>query len=80
MSSKSLEEKLAKWRKLEEEAREIRRREANWSFIEKQPPRIRAALKHYIEFGDMRTAAKIAGLAMDEFRILLRDADIPVVG
>ena len=79
MSSKSLEEKLEKWRKLEEEAREIRRKEANWDFVERQPPRLKAALKYYIEFGDIRTAAKIAGLAIDEFRMLLISANIPTV-
>ncbi len=79
MSSESLEKKLEKWRKLEEEAREIRRREANWDFVEKQPPRLKAALKYYIEFGDIRTAAKIAGLAIDEFRMLLLSAGIPTV-
>jgi len=29
----------------EEEGREVRRREADWDFINKQPPRIRAALR-----------------------------------
>jgi len=37
---------LEKWRRLEEEARRIRREEADWKFIEKQPPKIRAALKY----------------------------------
>jgi hypothetical protein len=45
----SLEEKLEKWRRLEEEAREIRRREADWKFIEGLPPKLRAALKYYVE-------------------------------
>uniref|UniRef100_A0A7J3Z7A1 PaREP6 n=1 Tax=Ignisphaera aggregans TaxID=334771 RepID=A0A7J3Z7A1_9CREN len=75
----SLEEKLKKWRRLEEEAREIRRREANWSFIESQPPRLRAALKYYIETGDIRTSAKLGGVDIEDFRELLRKANIPVV-
>ena len=75
----SLEEKLEKWRRLEEEAREIRRREANWEFIRKQRPRIRAALIYYIEFGDIRRASKIAQMNIEEFRELLRDANIPVI-
>ena len=36
----SLEEKLEKWRRLEEEAREIRRRQADWKFIDSQPPQV----------------------------------------
>jgi hypothetical protein len=64
---------------LEEEAREVRRREANWSFIESQPPRLRAALKYYIETGDIRTSAKLGGVDIEDFRELLRKANIPVV-
>ncbi len=75
----SYEEKLEKWRKLEEEARKIRRKEADWKFIENQPPRIRAALKLYVEIGDIRLSAKLAGLSLEEFREILRKANIPVV-
>ena len=75
----SLERKLEKWRKLEEEAREIRRREANWKFIENSPPKLRAALIYYIETGDIRTSARLAGLDIEDFRELLRKANIPVV-
>jgi len=74
-----LEEKLEKWRRLEEEAREIRRREADWSFIESQPPRLKAALKLYVETGDIRLSSAVAGLSLEEFRELLRAAKIPVV-
>ncbi|MEM0041402.1 MAG: hypothetical protein QXH90_08210 [Candidatus Korarchaeum sp.] len=75
----SLEEKLEKWRKLEEEARELRRREADWSFIESQPPRIRIALKLYVETGDIRLAARVAELSLEEFRELMRRAKVPLV-
>jgi len=44
---------IEEWEKLEEEAREIRRREADWEFIESQNPKVRAALKFYIETGDL---------------------------
>ncbi len=74
-----VKEKLEKWRKLEEEAREIRRKEADWKFIEDQPPRIRAALKLYVETGDIRLSAKLAELSLEEFREILRKANIPVV-
>ena len=62
-----------------EEARRVRREMADWDFIEKQPPRIREALKYYIEQGDIRLAAKLAGLPLEEFRELLRRAKIPVI-
>jgi len=70
---------LEKIRREEEEFREIRRKYADWSFIEKQPPRIKAALKYYIETGDIRRACKIAGVSVSIFRKLLREANIPVV-
>ncbi|MCC6004290.1 MAG: hypothetical protein LM590_08100 [Thermofilum sp.] len=75
----SLEEKLEKWRRLEEEAREIRRKQADWKFIDSQPPRLRAALRLYVEMGDIRLASKVAGMGVEEFRELLRRARVPVV-
>ena len=75
----SSEEKIEKWRELEEEAREIRRREADWEFIESQNPKVRAALKFYIETGDIRLASRIADMNIEEFRELLRSAKIPVI-
>ncbi len=63
----------------EEEAREIRRRMADWKFIENQPPRIREALKYYIETGDLYVASRIAGLRIEEFNELRKRARIPNV-
>ncbi len=63
----------------EKEARKIREKYADWDFIEKQPPKIKAALKYYVEKGDIRLASRIAGLTIEEFRELLRKARIPVV-
>ncbi|HDI02310.1 MAG TPA: hypothetical protein ENF93_01550 [Ignisphaera sp.] len=63
----------------EAEARELRKRMADWDFINKQPPRVREALKYYIEKGDIRLAARLSGLNIEEFRELLRKARIPVV-
>jgi hypothetical protein len=40
---------------------------------------LRAALKYYIETGDIRTSAKLAGLDLEDFGKLLRKANIPVV-
>ncbi len=75
----SLEERLRKWLELEREAREVRRRTADWDFIRRQPPRLRAALVYYIETGDIRTSAKLSGLELEDFRELLRRANVPVV-
>ncbi|MGC8974585.1 MAG: hypothetical protein ACP5KB_00110 [Thermoprotei archaeon] len=61
------------------EARDIRRRYADWEFIEKQPPKIRAALIYYIEKGDIRGAALFAGIDLEDFRELLRKANIPTI-
>ena len=63
----------------EEEARELRRRFADWGFINKQPPRIREALKYYVEKGDLYVAARIAGLTVEEFNELRVRAGIPNV-
>jgi len=64
-------------RKRFEESREVRRREADWDFINKQPPRIRAALIYYIEKGDLRMAQKLSELSLEEFIVLLEKARIP---
>ena len=61
----------------EEEGKEIRRREADWDFISKQPPRIRAALIYYIESGDLYVASRIAGISMEEMNDLRVKARIP---
>jgi len=63
----------------EVEARELRRRYADWDFIQRLPPRLRAALIYYIETGDLRRAQWISGLDLDHFRDLMRRASIPVV-
>ncbi|RLG51055.1 MAG: hypothetical protein DRN96_06185 [Thermoproteota archaeon] len=63
--------------KAEERAREVRRRMADWSFIERQPPRIKAALIYYVKTGDLRRAQRIAGLKLEEFIDLIKRAGIP---
>ncbi len=70
---------LEEWEREDREAREIRRRMADWDFINKQPPRIRAALIYFVETGDRRGAAKLAGLSIDEFDEIRIKANIPVV-
>jgi hypothetical protein len=68
---------IERLRKIFEEGREVRRREADWDFINKQPPRIRAALVYYIEKGDLRMAQKLSGLSLEEFIEILEKARIP---
>ena len=63
----------------EEEARRLRRERADWEFIEKLPPKLKAALKYYVETGDFRVAQQIAGLDFEDFRELLRRAKVPIV-
>jgi len=58
------------------EAAEVRRREADWSFIISQPPRIAKALMHLIETGDLLASAKIAGMNPVEFDYLRERARI----
>jgi len=73
-------ERLARrWREEDEEAREIRRREADWDFIRAQPPRLRMDLELYVELGDLYVASRVAGLTLDEFNELRLKARIPVV-
>ncbi len=67
------------WLGLLEEAREIRRREADWKYIMGLPPRLRSALKYYVETGDFRTAAKLAGMGLEEFLDRAREARVPLV-
>ncbi len=63
----------------EVEARELRRRYADWRFIEQLPPKLKAALIYYIETGDLRRAQQLSGLDLDNFRELMRRARVPLV-
>ncbi|MCC6062562.1 MAG: hypothetical protein LM581_06320 [Desulfurococcales archaeon] len=71
---------IREWIEYFREAREIRRRYANWDFIRSQPPKIRIALEYYIETGDLYNAAKLAGMSMEEFNELRIKAGIPSIG
>ncbi len=74
----SVDTKLKEWLEYFREAKEVRRRYANWEFIRSQPPKIRVALEYYVETGDFRTAAKMADMAVDEFVDMAKDqANIP---
>jgi len=76
-SKKHLEELLDEWREEDREFREIRRRKADWNYINKQPPLIKLALIIYIETGDIYKAARIAGMTIGEFNEYRFKANIP---
>ena len=63
----------------EMEAREIRRRHADWEFIKRQETRVRLALEYFVETGDLYVASRIANLTIDEFNELRKKAKIPIV-
>ncbi|MGC8933305.1 MAG: hypothetical protein ACP5KE_05915 [Candidatus Methanodesulfokora sp.] len=58
--------------------REIRRREADWSFINSLNPRLMWAVKLFIEKGDLRLAQHMSGLDLEDFIEVLRSARVPV--
>lgn len=72
--------KIEEWLDYFKEAREIRRKYANWEFIKSQPLKIRVALEYYIETGDLYNASKLAGMSMEEFNELRIRAGIPSIG
>jgi len=76
----SLDARLKEWIEYFKEAREVRRKYANWGFIRSQPPKVRVALEYYVEVGDLYNAAKLAGMTMEEFNELRIKAGIPSVG
>jgi len=52
---------------------------ADWVFISSRLPRIREALKYYIETGNIRRSCTLASKSIEEFRELLRKSRVPVV-
>ena len=59
--------------------RELRRRMADWDFIMRQPPRVRAALRLFVETGDLRLAQRLSGMPLEDFYELVKRAKIPIV-
>ena len=79
-SSIDSKNKIEEWLDYFKEAREIRRKYANWEFIKSQPLKIRVALEYYIETGDLYNASKLAGMSMEEFNELRIRAGVPSIG
>ncbi|MEM2541023.1 MAG: hypothetical protein QXX13_07120 [Candidatus Methanomethylicia archaeon] len=63
-----LERFIEEWRREDEEAKEIRGREVDWNFIEKQKEPIKTTLKLLIETGDLRLISKITGICIDKLK------------
>jgi len=61
------EQLLEEWEEEDRELKELRRRNADWRYIESLPLRVREAVELYIETGDLWLAAKLAGMSVDEF-------------
>ena len=57
----------------------MRRRHADWEFIERLPPKLMAALLYYIETGDIYVASCIAGMSITEFNEPRIKARVPSV-
>ena len=58
---------MEEWGRVDEELRELRRRSADWKYIESLPQRVREAVELYIETGDLWLSAKLAGMSAEEF-------------
>jgi len=74
-----MQEVIKRWEEEDKEAREIRRKSADWNFIESQPEPIKSALKCFVELGDLYVSSRIANMSIDEFNEVRKKARIPVV-
>jgi len=79
INKRALAKALKELEELEHEAREIRAKSADWEYIEKQPDPLKAALRLLVEIGDLRLAAHIAGIPLDELDEHRIKAKIPLV-
>ncbi len=75
----SLKELIEDYKRRLEEAREIRRRSADWSYIESRPEPLRTALKVLVETGDLWYSAAVTGVPLDELNEERKKAKIPIV-
>jgi len=62
-----------------EGARELRRRSADWSYIESRPEPLKTALKLLVETGDLWYSSKLSGVPIDELNEERKKARIPLV-
>ena len=62
-----------------EKARGVRRKSADWDYIESRPEPLRTALKVLVETGDLWYAATMTGVPLDELDEERMKAKIPIV-
>ncbi len=60
-----------------QEEREVRLAEVDWEGVGRLPPRVRAAIKLFIETGDLRLAQRLSGLDLEDFVETLRRVRVP---
>ncbi len=70
---------VSEYLKAREEAREIRRRSADWSYIESRPEPLRTALKVLVETGDFKGVAQAFSIPLDLLNEERKKAKIPLV-
>jgi len=62
-----------------EKARELRRKSADWAYIESRPEPLKTALKLLVETGDMKLVAMMYSLPLDVLNEERLKAGIPLV-
>ena len=62
-----------------EKARELRRKSADWAYIESRPEPLKTALKIFVETGDLWYASAMTGVPLDELNEERKKARIPLV-
>ena len=78
-SARRMAEQLGDYLKRLEEAKELRRRNADWAYIESRPEPLRTALKLLVETGDLWYSSKLSGVPLDELNEERKRARIPLV-
>ena len=56
---------VGEFRRELERARELRRRSADWSYIESRPEPLRTALKTLVETGDLKLVSQAFSISLD---------------
>uniref|UniRef100_A0A7C3WTB5 Uncharacterized protein n=1 Tax=Thermofilum pendens TaxID=2269 RepID=A0A7C3WTB5_THEPE len=60
-------------------ARELRRKEADWSYIESRPEPLKTALKLLVETGDLKLVSRLFSIPLEELNEERLRARIPLV-
>jgi hypothetical protein len=60
-------------------ARELRRKEADWSYIESRPEPLKTALEKLVETGDLKLVSRLYSIPLEELNEERIKARIPLV-